>query len=318
MISPVRSSTTGNGSAGREQQPRGRPRRRARAPRSGRARRGPTRPISSPSPSGDDRVDRHRRDHVDPVGAQHARAATSRRRRAARRSRPTRMRSPRSSRDGRAGGPRAGRGLGRRHRLVAAPREIEISRLRESNSSATVASTNGAMSRYSEIDRIGVASALTSPTTMPASSVTTSELQARDQRRRQRRDDQERERGRVEPDQVRQQQPRHAGEQRRRPARPAASTRRTGTPSVAVISRSLASAAHRGAELRVAQERQRCRPSTTTPSAKRDDLRPVDEHVADREVLGRGRQDHRARLVAPDPRHRRRAGSAPARASRSP
>ena len=66
--------------------------------------------------------------------------------------------------------------------------------------------------------------------------------QARDQRRRQRRDDQEGERGRVEPDEVGQQQPGDAREQRRRPSQAAASTRRTGTPSVAVISRSLASA----------------------------------------------------------------------------
>ena len=93
-----------------------------------------------------------------------------------------------------------------------------------------------------------------------------------------------------------------------------ASTRRTGTPSVAVISRSLASP--RMAVPSFVKRRNSTVPTvTTTPKRQPEHLGVVDEHVADLEVLGRGRQDHRARLVAPDPRHRRRAGSAPGRAS---
>ena len=51
----------------------------------------------------------------------------------------------------------------------------EISRLREMISSATVASTNGAMLRYSAIEVIGVARALTSPTPSAAKNVMTSD-----------------------------------------------------------------------------------------------------------------------------------------------
>ena len=41
----------------------------------------------------------------------------------------------------------------------------------------------------------------------------------------------------------------------------------------------------------------------TRAKHERDDLRPVDLHLADEEAGVRGRQVHRARLVAPDPRH---------------
>src|SRR5215468_4360292 len=44
---------------------------------------------------------------------------------------------------------------------------------KQKKSSAMVASTNGAMSRYCEIEKIGVISALTRPTTIAAMSVTT-------------------------------------------------------------------------------------------------------------------------------------------------
>jgi hypothetical protein len=97
------------------------------------------------------------------------------------------------------------------------------------------------MSRYSEIERIGVMSAFTSPTTIPARSVTTS--------------DWSRAISAAASEEITRNVSVFASTPTRfessRPAMPArspepsqaaASTRRTGTPSVAVISRSFASA----------------------------------------------------------------------------
>ena len=115
-------------------------------------------------------------------------------------------------------------------------------RCRDEVQQRDVASTNGAMSRYCEIDRIGVTSAVTRPTTSAGDERHDERPQPRDQRRGERRDDQEGQRRGVEPDEVREQQARRRPEIRPEPSQATASTRRTGTPSVAVISRSLASA----------------------------------------------------------------------------
>src|SRR4029453_8004871 len=113
----------------------------------------------------------------------------------------------------------------------------EISRLREITSSAIVASTKGAMLRYSEIEVIGVASALTSPTTSAAKKVTTSDLSpairaaARDEITRKVRLTASR------PTRSESSSP-ETPERIPQTSQACASTQRTGPPTVAVISRS--------------------------------------------------------------------------------
>ena len=87
-----------------------------------------------------------------------------------------------------------------------------------------------------------MARALTRPITSAATKRDDERAQARDQGRRQRRDHQEGEGGRVQPDQVGEQQPGDAGRARRSRARPRPRPAAPARPSVAVISRSLASA----------------------------------------------------------------------------
>src|SRR3954468_4228582 len=97
------------------------------------------------------------------------------------------------------------------------------------------------MSRYCEIDRIGVTIAVTRPTTRPATSVTTSDrsraISAAASEEMMRNVSVAASR----PTRFESSRP-ATPETRPEPSHAAASTRRTGTPSVAVISRSLASA----------------------------------------------------------------------------
>ena len=127
-------------------------------------------------------------------------------------------------------------------RAQSAVREIVTTRRRESQSSATIASTNGAAERYAEIDGVRAEHRLDEADREPAEQRHPERAQPADQRRRKRGDDEERQ-GRVveRREQVGEHSP-AAPQASPEPNQAAASTRRTGTPSVAVISRSLASA----------------------------------------------------------------------------